>query len=419
MSKSYKFVLTLIVISLIACFTIGLIYLFYDKDVSESTIVVVEGNLSVNFLDGNVIKNKVDSEYNVRVSITNNSSSVSSYSVNLEDVKNDNNNVSISINNTTLNSVVGEFVFPKSDDTLVTDIQIGSGETHNYNIVIKESNNKEYSAVIKVKEEKPTIKTFAQTILDDNAVSNATLSTIGSEVASLDEGLISDIDDYGSTYYFRGDIKTNYVDFADQMWRIIRINGDGTVKLILNGTTDTVQSFYQNTEGEFYKFEESNIQSYLNSWYEFNLTSYDNYIAIDKYCNDYTTTNETDHIYNSYVRNITDKIPTFNCLGEKVGTKIGLITADEVIYAGGSYQTENTSYYLYNGDITDGWWTMTPATGTETSMNPFIVNATGSIDNTIAGSYNRSIRPVISLIKDISVTGAGTEENPYKLEITN
>jgi len=239
-----------------------------------------------------------------------------------------------------------------------------------------------------------------------------TLTTVGEEVAINDEGLISDIDDAGSTYYFRGSVNNNYVNFADLTWRIVRINGDGTVKLILNNAIDTVQAFYSDSAESFDAYDNSSLKEYLSSWYEFNLQEYDEYISLDKYCNDYTMSDDT-ITYNSYIRNVTNKIPTFNCLGKNVGVKIGLITADEVIYAGGLYQENNTAYYLYNSNITNGWWTMTPATGSESSMNPFVVSENGSLNSDTSGNYNRGVRPVISLIKNVEVSGDGTQDNPY------
>lgn len=40
-------------------------------------------------------------------------------------------------------------------------------------------------------------------------------------------------DDYGVSYYYRGNVEDNYVTFADMCWRIVRIAGDGSIKLIL------------------------------------------------------------------------------------------------------------------------------------------------------------------------------------------
>ena len=51
-------------------------------------------------------------------------------------------------------------------------------------------------------------------------------------------GIYKDEDDYGTTYYFRGNVENNYVKFAGKDWRIVRINEDGTIRLILDGFMD-------------------------------------------------------------------------------------------------------------------------------------------------------------------------------------
>ena len=55
------------------------------------------------------------------------------------------------------------------------------------------------------------------------------------------DGLYMAEDDEGESYYYRGAVKNNYVSFAGFIWRIIRRNGDGSVRLIYSGksTTDT------------------------------------------------------------------------------------------------------------------------------------------------------------------------------------
>ena len=50
-------------------------------------------------------------------------------------------------------------------------------------------------------------------------------------------GVYSMEDDLGTSYYFRGDVENNYVYFANKYWRIIRINGDGTIRMIYDGTS--------------------------------------------------------------------------------------------------------------------------------------------------------------------------------------
>ena len=55
------------------------------------------------------------------------------------------------------------------------------------------------------------------------------------------DGLYAADDDDGTSYYYRGAVRNNYVSFAGFMWRIIRRNGDGSIRLIYSGknTSDT------------------------------------------------------------------------------------------------------------------------------------------------------------------------------------
>ena len=62
-----------------------------------------------------------------------------------------------------------------------------------------------------------------------------------SKTATTDEGLYMSEDDEGASYYYRGAVKNNYVSFAGFTWRIIRRNGDGSIRMIYSGksTSDT------------------------------------------------------------------------------------------------------------------------------------------------------------------------------------
>ena len=230
-------------------------------------------------------------------------------------------------------------------------------------------------------------------------------------------GIYAAEDDLGTSYYFRGDVTNNYVKFAGFYWRIIRINGDGTIRMIYagtsahaNGDTSTDNCITLNTFGGGSSFNSSGSNAYvgymygtadsltyaaehantnnstikgnIDSWYSSNLSSYSDYIADAIYCNDrnlysglgYGTTNSSH--YSAYGRLASNKSPTLKCANanDKFTTNsnvdigngsltysIGLITADEISMAGTIYDsnssTTNTSYYLYVG--TD-YWTMTP-----------------------------------------------------------
>ena len=78
------------------------------------------------------------------------------------------------------------------------------------------------------------VPTFAETILAKNEVKTP-LTTPGAAISTADEALLASTeDDYGTSYYFRGAVTNNYVEFANKCWRIVRVGGDGSVKLILH-----------------------------------------------------------------------------------------------------------------------------------------------------------------------------------------
>ena len=58
------------------------------------------------------------------------------------------------------------------------------------------------------------------------------------ENATTDVGMYAYPDRYGTSYYFRGIAEDNYVNFAGMIWRIVRINGDGTIRLVLDDAPD-------------------------------------------------------------------------------------------------------------------------------------------------------------------------------------
>ena len=79
-------------------------------------------------------------------------------------------------------------------------------------------------------DEEPTLK---DTILANSKVNEGTPNF--ANVAKTDEGIYKTQDDWGDSYYFRGDVKDNWLKFAGYYWRIIRINGDGSIRVIYNG----------------------------------------------------------------------------------------------------------------------------------------------------------------------------------------
>ena len=312
--------------------------------------------------------------------------------------------------------------------------------------------------------------------------SSYTYKQITSNKNTTEALLASTEDDYGTSYYFRGAVKNNYVQFANKCWRIVRINGDGSVKLVLhndntsnasspcassnNSTTAafarysgssytsvfnsnyndnayigfmygaTGASDYPNTHANTNK---SDILKNLETWYTNNLTSYESKLADTIWCNDKSTvsgglgygTNATD--YGAYNRLASTKQPTLKCPNDnnsgklskftvddtKNGNgnltyKIGLLTADEIAFAGSIAYTYNRSTYLQENTGTTWWWSLSPGGFGGSSAYVWYVFS-GYLDR---GNvyFGGGLRPVISLISSTNVTGDGTSENPYVVE---
>ena len=265
----------------------------------------------------------------------------------------------------------------------------------------------------------------------------------------------------GRTYYFAGNPMDNWISFADFYWRIIRINEDGSLKLIYSGNgssqttgleTQAETSVFNNTYrdnmyvGYMYENNQvhglsnsSTIKEVLDTWYQNNLKDYADKIDGNAgFCGDRTPSTNIDEInnqggtgttttYYGYIRLITNKQPTFECKDEDGGesdlytTKgsedgnkaltypIGLITADEVAYAGGVYNSNNRNFYLYTNS---NYWTLTPDRFIGLTRSVFIVNNEGMLNY---GNLNNSygVRPVINLNDDITLSGSGTATDPY------
>lgn len=395
----FKSVLVFIFILIIACASVGVGYLFYNEVVERSN-VVVDGDLTINYINGD--KFNLSGDATIAFSVTNNSDEEKYYYIQLSDVYADGVDYELtSSDNLDISNTL-------KSDIIYNQVSINSNETINYTLNFKSNGSENYSGTIKIGLRSNEENTFADVILANNNVSDTTLTSYG-ESATLDEGLLKAEDDLGTAYYFRGAVTNNNVSFAGFNWKIVKINGDGSVKLVLDGILDEISSYYEDS----YAFVESNIVEVLESWYDANLTDYSSYIAYYKFCND-TTLEANGTSYTAYNRIITNKIPTYVCLGYSENGKIGLLTADEVAMAGGS-TSNNTNYYLYNSVIETAYYTMTSAKNQNNNYYPFIVTADGALSDSVDGTLLRGVRPVINIIKTAKVTGTGTLDDPYQI----
>ena len=395
----YKRSLTFIAILIVLIGCIGIGYLFYDKVILDETQVVVNDELSINYLDGqNIITN---GEY--RFSVTNNGNNDVYYRISINDITGYDENLTYTLTSNDTNIKIEKKALDVDNPVIANNILIPALETKNFILTVNGNTNTSFS--LNVEKIEDVEEYFYMTILNNNELKKPT-TIVGEEISSTNEGLIEDKDDDGATYYFRGAVDNNYVSFANLIWRIVRINGDGTVRLVLNETIDTLSTY--NTEET--SFKETALYDSLETFYENNLSYYEKNIANSKFCSE---TSITDNKYNAYTRIITNEIPTFNCLGTSFISRIGTLTVDEIVYAGALYDEENTNYYLYNSEIENLWWTSSLARKDDSSIYPFLVSPNGSLTESVASTLYRGVRPVINLSRNTKVSGTGTLTDPY------
>ena len=226
------------------------------------------------------------------------------------------------------------------------------------------------------------------------------------------------------TYYFRGNPTNNYIKFAGKDYRILRVNEDGTIRIMLTSSigNKAFNSTY-NTYDKMY-YTNSELKTVVDNWFTTNITG-DNaskVVSGNYFCEAARVAyNGTDYKLNTGSTKLTAKesyTPTFECTTDGNGkgvvtSKVGLVTYDETIYAGGWYYVSGLSYpyYLNSGN---SYWTMSPAGFFDNFniANAWYVSSDGNTSNIIVGDSN-GVRPVLILSADTLVSGSGTSANPY------
>ena len=290
----------------------------------------------------------------------------------------------------------------------------------------------------------------------------STTDTSYKDYSTMDECTSASIYNKNCTEY-------KYANTGDDIyWRIIRTNHDGSVRLLYAGTSpDTTSGYigksafntiYNDPIYVGYKYgttgslennrlntNDSTMKTYIDNWYKNNLTAYTKYLSNDAvYCNDRnlksgeTYSNSFD--YASWERIYTNKQSTYNCTNmsdafsvnntsAKLDYPVGLMTIDELSYAGGAYKAKLTTPYAWYYTNENG----KSITGSEDSwsLSPSFWNSASSGDWRWGGSsepgylsYNSAdlayaVRPAISLKSCTKwASGDGSSSNPYTIQET-
>lgn len=414
MKRKYLTALTIILAVLLVVLLLGGGYVLYKKNISKNNAeVIMDENLSINYLNGRKIKFN-EKQYEVTFSVINDSETQSMFHINLEEIKKSKAEILYSLYEDDKILVNKEQLNNTDKVSISNFIDIEALETKSYKLVFYNKKQEEVKLKLNVMKASTTDPNFSQIILNNNQIQKDPKTKVGENVAVTEEGLIIDVDDNGNTYYFRGNVTNNYVNFADKLWRIVRINGDGTIKIILDDVLDGTKIYNEKTETEkLNKITTTDVYDYLNNWYDQNLKEYDKYIHESKFCLDIRK--EGDSTAN-YVRINLSNLPTFNCLGTKNNSKIGMLTVDEVIYAGATINESNEHYYLYNSKYNKSWWTFSASNIAVEGVYYYEISLNGNILSNSTGESTKGVRPVINLNKDIQVTGLGTINEPYTLK---
>ncbi|MEG1995826.1 MAG: hypothetical protein RR255_05395 [Bacilli bacterium] len=334
---------------------------------------------------------------------------------------------------------------------VVKHININPGVTQTYTInfnYIDASFNqasdmeKVFNGKFKIEEDK-SVPTFNEIIIANNTVKNVENDSMFAHVAPADksenglwkEARAGKTEGDKPTYFFRGSVQNNYVSFAGKMWRIVRINEDGTVKLILggNGTEDGYIDSATHVwnpsrdQATYVNYVGSTAKTDIDAWYNNNITgANNNKVATWNVCNDKSAPANSHgwtYEYGAAHRLYDAKTPQFKCpnASDNIAVKGGLLTADEVAYAGGVYGSNSPDYYLYDNAKRSGnvgcWWVSSPYYF-DGFANVFVVYG---LDNPGFLAYVNVNNPVglraaISLASDtLTVSGNGTQASPYTI----
>ena len=283
------------------------------------------------------------------------------------------------------------------------------------------------------------------------------------ETDKSDKGLYQAADDYGTTYYYRGNVKNNIVQFAGFYWQIVRINGDGSIRLMYDGTVKNatggdqtignsqfnskynnpayVGYMYGNPDGTTFDEVHNNtnnsiIKTAVDNWYKTNIVDKgfsSNVSNAIGFCGDRTLrsgdgVSTTQNSYFSSYKRLENNTPQFTCpelsrdlyttAASSIGNKaltypVGLITYDELVYAGMDNRHTNKLSWAYS---TQHYWTMSPSSFDATLgyAIEWFLNSAGNLTPWWGVGSHLGARPVINLKSDTLITGGiGTSSDPF------
>ena len=464
------------------------------KDVSVSSV-----NLQIIFNDtgGEISASEIEPGWSMskEFTIKNSSNGTYKYDIVIKDLINtfSLNYLKYKITSTTGYNMTDYADVPKSatavDTVLASGISIDKGVTQTYTIEFTYLNDesvdqsadmaKKLSGTVYITKSAPTLYTK---LLEDNPTigTRDTFNTVFTDNTTGTLFTATERNVHNTTgttvYYYAGNTTNNWIKFGDFYWRIIRTNADGGVRLLYHGTSpDSSEAFigsssfnliYTETMYVGYMYgttgtlvsnrtntNSSEMKKYLENWYANNLTTYNNYLSTTAvYCNDrniasgYSYDLTTTFYYAPYYRANISNEPTYDCTEKadafsvdnasaKLTYPIGLMTSDEITYAGGKINSNLSKpyawYYLNSvGSSSTGstdWRLMSPYHSEYISSSRVNIARVFYVHgNLVPGNFTGAtvdnpyaVRPVVSLKSCVKYSsGDGSASDPYTIKET-
>ena len=301
MSRKQRIIISITGIFLITFLLLGFTYSFYNMKITENentnSVVVKIGSASIEYTDLSTDNSQelIEPGYtNIRLfTVKNITNKPVEYHIFMDEVENTfvrtqdvkytlyrkTGNNTIDVNNLSDNDIVASGTFPVNNAyILIGENLTNRNDIYTYALKVEYVNSEEnqdanigkiFGGKVQIHgsiENPFDSNTLAYHILD-NAM-NVTdeqkelgyaefrikpLTKVAQEANAENEKTLSVTnDDSGLSYYYRGDVINNYINFANMCWRIVRIEGDGSIKLILEDQDTKCEDMdYENGDGNW------------------------------------------------------------------------------------------------------------------------------------------------------------------------
>ena len=415
-----KILLGLDIICLVISIAIGIDYSCYVaniKYVNDTKTVILDDIITLNCEDKNININEenIKESYTKEFEVSNLTDKDTNFNIYLDNIVNsyDKDLVYELYNEEKL--IVSRSVAPTNQKAYIKlNIELKAAESKKYKLVFYINNkdgknddyykDKKFEAYIQINSLKinSEIKTATNYLIENNEIKND---------GDSNDGLYKITDNDKTIYNYKGNVHNNYVSFNDELWRIVRINEDGSIRIIKNSNIVESIKFNDDSKSDTSSnYLTSNIKNRLNGYYNDVLKKYESMITMQNYCLNIDVVRNDNYKIAETVKNTSEYNPVVIC-NDSNKNVVGLLSYNDIIFAGLNYNSQLDNYLLDTDSVNT--WLSTKA-GVNNYNNDHYVwyLDKNSIKDTSVTSEN-SIRPVINLKATLNMSGNGTIEEPY------